>query len=1117
MTWLLTLALLSATAAWAGEAEPADTSPDEDSPAMQHWLSGLADARKQALADRKPLLIRAGTSWCPVCRELIAEIEKPEVQKELADWTLVYVDVERSPDEARRLGVTAVPALRIQTAAGRLVAAKDGRVTAEELMAWLREHLENAKSTPDGELLEKDKPDLLTVVRLLRHFADRDPAVRGAAIGRLVPYPNVAGGAVLKALREGTLATRLAALELLEQWGAPLNGIDPWQPQTITGERLAAVEDWLDQIAERVGSEDAAATDPASPPPELSAQQLADARQQIERMLRATDSEAGAIRDRLGRLGPSLFEEVRELLKDADTDRDRERLRALRYRLVATDALVLRWPGGLVRLAATDTAERQRAAEDLAGLATDDDQDLLLELFSDPAPLVREISLRGLQEIGGQQSTAALVKLLSDPEPNVRAAVLKQLEMNPQRRMVPKIAEYLKTETDPDLIVHAVRFLRTIGGETAMRGMMELLGHESWQVRAEAAAGLGGGDSSFSIQSDDFFGRAAVTEELQADAYIALLDLLDDSDAFVVSRAVSGLAEADLVVAVDPLAQAADRHPDLAAQIIGILAQGDEMREKAVPHLRRFAHSEKAMIRAAAIRGLVSAAPQAMQKELLAALDDQDRQVRVAGAEAIFELLETTRRTAMSNLESGSSGVYYSVQDSIVDDSPLQTPSESPAGEPDHASGHVDSAAANDSDDKQASKWDRWLLAFYDGKFRPRYLDGTVEPLQKMLTAEDADEVMAAAVALVPLGQSEQALPVLLEAVRARPAQVAVACRTLPWLVWKERVRIFWLFHEALKSENDFSLLLSAASRVNDMRMAETFWKLLADDKTFDSMVADTEEVLRKAYLGGEYYRYRERPAVQHPSEATEAAKHHIADGTKWQRVVGLLLLLRVAPQEAVEIATPMVDDTSLDPHLRQAAFHVLLAAQTTRERETTAIAALGHDELFRRKRALAYLARGTGELSNLSFEDTDVSLEVGVRGHDENSAWNGDAGPIVPDPPMDLKPAYVQSLMDDPDPAVAAHAGYLIALMGDPEGLKPLLRFWREDEDSEWEVDRLVYRAIAMLNDSSQIPVLKEIYGGLMSYYMKDFYWTIRIMSGPEILRFRKQIRDEVGMDELN
>jgi hypothetical protein len=32
----------------------------------------------------------------------------------------------------------------------------------------------------------------------------------------------------------------------------------------------------------------------------------------------------------------------------------------------------------------------------------------------------------------------------------------------------------------------------------------------------------------------------------------------------------------------------------------------------------------------------------------------------------------------------------------------------------------------------------------------------------------------------------------------------------------------------------------------------------------------------------------------------------------------------------------------------------------------------------------------------------------------------------------------------------------------------------------------------------------------------MADFYWTIRIMSGPEILRFRKQIREEVSADNL-
>ena len=29
-------------------------------------------------------------------------------------------------------------------------------------------------------------------------------------------------------------------------------------------------------------------------------------------------------------------------------------------------------------------------------------------------------------------------------------------------------------------------------------------------------------------------------------------------------------------------------------------------------------------------------------------------------------------------------------------------------------------------------------------------------------------------------------------------------------------------------------------------------------------------------------------------------------------------------------------------------------------------------------------------------------------------------------------------------------------------------------------------------------------------------FYWTIRSMTGPEIVKFRKLIRDEVGMENL-
>ena len=132
-------------------------------------------------------------------------------------------------------------------------------------------------------------------------------------------------------------------------------------------------------------------------------------------------------------------------------------------------------------------------------MATADLQPLLLELFSDPDPLVRELSLRGLRSVGGRQATAALVELLKDPEPNVRAAVLKQLTEDAPSEMVDEITQYVEQETDADLVVHAVRYFRACRAR-AKPVSLRLLEHPSWQVRAEAAEAV----SEACVQCRDF-------------------------------------------------------------------------------------------------------------------------------------------------------------------------------------------------------------------------------------------------------------------------------------------------------------------------------------------------------------------------------------------------------------------------------------------------------------------------------------------------------------------------------------------------------------------------------------------------------------------------------------
>jgi hypothetical protein len=132
--------------------------------------------------------------------------------------------------------------------------------------------------------------------------------------------------------------------------------------------------------------------------------------------------------------------------------------------------------------------------------------------------------------------------------------------------------------------------------------------------------------------------------------------------------------------------------------------------------------------------------------------------------------------------------------------------------------------------------------------------------------------------------------------------------------------------------------------------------------------------------------------------------------------------------------------------------------------------------------------------------------------------AFSRSGQPIVPKAPAGLAAAPLRPLLTDRDPEVAAYAGYLLALLGEGDGLDRLLQHWsgRARTDTTWM--RLVYRAIAAGNDDARVTVLETIYRRLQSAEneLPEFYWTIRVMEGPNALQLRKQIRQEVGMDRL-
>ncbi|MEN6407106.1 MAG: HEAT repeat domain-containing protein [Thermoguttaceae bacterium] len=1110
LRWFLTLACCAAMASHAAAGAVNATMPKFEATAVS-WLSNLNEASRQSLATRKPIFVVVKAQWCGSCRQMAGELDTAAVQAELARWTAVRLDIEAQADDAGSLGVVGVPTLRILAPGGRQTAEYDGYLAPDRLVRWLQQNYDAATAMVDESLLASGEPSVVSVARLIKQFGQRNPALREAAARRLAAYPDVARPMVIKAFCEGSLTARLTALEVLEQWKAPLADLDPWRPDSFTPERVARLDRW--RGARRTTTATAAKS--------WSPEELADAKRQIDRMLQAGESESDAIRQRLAVFGESLLPEVYARLKKAAADQERRRLLILRYRLAASDSLVLRWPGGLERLGDADPRQRRRAADELAKLADSGEKSLLLELFADTDPLVREISLRGLQHIGGPEANAALVKLLRDPEPNVRAAVLKQLEESPDPLMASDVVKYLQEEKDPDLIVHGIFFLREIKSEEATKCLMALLKHESWQVRAEAAVGIGKQNSnrhdfnSFRGSSSSSSDKAM---ELQVQAYVALLDLLNDKDAFVVAKAVEGLDDADLAVAVEPLVKAAEKYPDLAASILSMLAGKGNMRDKAIPYFRKFCKHAQSRVRAAAVTALVSASPLTADEEIVAALNDKDREVRIAAAKAGFSFLDQMRREAKAKVRQSSASPSVA-----VDVTPTWLPSNIISNAvtlvgkmfdaaPTNAKGDATKSVKSGGDKKPAAEAkpdandpDAWIKECYAGRHRPRWTAQMAPPLEKMLHAETAAERIAAARALTPLGKVDEAIPVLIAAARESSELAATASNVLPWLCVEQRITTLRALRSIASTPESRSRLASEFGEESDRRFAALMWEMLAEPGLSAGEAASLQMGLLKAYLGDRYY----SPDNVSPSdrrELAQAAKLHATSGGNRQRRVAMALLAMAAADEAVQLASKWADDPKLDKSLRNDAFQISLAVGSTSEARKLATAAIRGANDARKKLAVKYFTHGPKGLQLLGdgiyLQGTIVVTSHSVQG----------GMPIVPEAPAGVTAADVRPLLGSSDRETAACAAYLLTLLGESDAIEPLLQYWRRNEAGSDPWRRLVYRAIAVLDDPKYIGVLREIYAKLDGYEVSEFYWTIRIMSGPEILKFRKQIRSERG-----
>ena len=1081
----LLVLLMTATLSLAQEKElAAEKPPAEKTPAVKKevpaaelpWIDSLAKGLTQSQKSRKPIFAVVGGKSCPYCRQLEGEMKKAAAQKELTRWTLVALDVDASPDDARSLAVGPIPALRVLTPAGKSVASHDGTLPADDLVTWLQEQFDSAVGL-NPDLIAGDSLTPLNAIKLVKEFRRRDPAVREAAIRQLLPHPQVAAGPVTSAFAEGSLSTRLAAMELLESWKAPVQGIDPWRPETLTEERLKAINSWAEKL-------DEAAASALKKPKELTKEELGSSAEAIARLLAAPPSEAAAIREQLARHGAALLPLVYQQLKATETDEARERLTTLRYRLVAGDQLVLAWPGGIERLAAANAATRRQAMDELTERAGPEDEALLLELFSDPEPLLRELALRALYRISGENADSALIRLLEDPEPNVRAAVLKQLAESSPKSVIPKIAKYVEQEKDPDLVVQAIRVLREAPVKTSIDRLTSLLSHESWRVRAEAAEALG--------KAVENHGRTGSGNlEGQADIYVALVELLKDEDPFVVSRAVVVLGKANLVTVIDPLAEVAARHPELAVTVVTALAGNPASGTKVEQHLQKFSQSQDPKVRAAAITGLCSVGAGELEMELKKALDDADSAVRIAAAEGVFGIL---------NHESAAADVFLAPQPAPAPPAEKNGKNEEKKVEPAEKSDMPPEAEVPQDPEEEV---ERLRKSF------PKWLPKIEPQLTKLLSSPASEERLAGALPLIAAGYFDQALPVLTAFAKEEPNYGEKIAAALYWLPWDKRAMLFNDLLSVAKTPDQFGSAANGLARRRDMRAAEPLWAMLAQKDASGKLAEHVLSSLKHLYLGNRWYSPKEASRTERDRLQTDA-RIRAKESSRWQRLSAFSLLLLLSDDETAGIAREMKSKEGATETDQLDAFRVLLLSADAAEAAKEAQNALASSRGDFRSLALAYFTIGAS--SAASLEEESFNLDTLHSRADTGS-------PKIPD---DLKPELLLPLLKGKNQEQAAQAGYLLCLLEKPEGLAPLVDYWRgkKRSDSRWR--KLVYTAAASLG-GDDVALLEEIYSGMgikrSTDYSDaaDFYWTIRSLTGPAALALRKRVRDEVGMENLH
>jgi hypothetical protein len=533
---------------------------------------------------------------------------------------------------------------------------------------------------------------------------------------------------------------------------------------------------------------------------------------------------------------------------------------------------------------------------------------------------------------------------------------------------------------------------------------------------------------------------------------------------------------------MEAMAKAAEAHPELAGEVIRGMSQSTKSRFAAEKYLRGFCFHKDDKVRSQAITALCAITGD-VEKEMKALLKDESEGVRMVAAAALFNMINSWR----------------------------------PSGRPGtHTEGGFFGFGAKTVVDKNDPA--QWAIDFRAGKGRPNaWLAELVPDLEKLTTATGAETRLDGALPLLALlGSQEKALSVVRAAVKAEPRLAEKAAGALPWLGTDQRIELFnqlaAVGGQDAGRHGGLSALARAMAVIRDPKAAPSLWGLLDKSAGIDRAEVVLQS-LQQLYFGQNYYMNEPGEGGDVRAQAIADAKAQLGNGTEMQRLVAMAMLLTQSPADAVEGATKIYQDATQGEQLRADALQVRLLAGRKADGVKAATAALTAPQAAFRRIGIKFLATGGQEMNQLrgemyvNFNNPELERNVYVT---QNT-------PVILDAPAGVTVETIKPLLADTEQETAAYAGYLLALLGDRSGLDVLLAYWRNNP-REQDVRRLVYRAAAALRADDMVPVLEQIYTGYekQDYYVREFYWTIRLIGGEGALKLRKRIRDEVGMQQL-